>query len=166
MRNGKEETEDPYQNPRRESKAEEGARLLLSALSKEARRRGHSTSELAAAIGVHPAHWYRLRAHPAYLARCGRETLKSIARYLDWPLGRVLLGSSSIDLDDFEIVLGGREAVRTALAQIEEGAFGTGLRTPLYKAARDHQLLIAELFFELLARTARGEREGRPERGQ
>ena len=42
-----------------------GAELLLAALASEARLREHSTNELAAAIGIHPAHWYRLRAHPA-----------------------------------------------------------------------------------------------------
>ncbi|MBB3181164.1 helix-turn-helix transcriptional regulator [Variovorax sp. Sphag1AA] len=141
-------------SPKKRPDDSHGAKLLLAALASKAQTRGHSPNELAAAIGIHPAHWYRLRAHPAALARCDRETLQSIANYLEWPLGRVLLASAAIDIEDFEIVLGGTEVIHAAIAQIEEGAYGSGLVNPLSSASRDHQLLIAELYFELQARTA------------
>jgi len=138
-----------------------GANLLLKALSTQARIRGHGVNELATAIGVHPAHWYRLRAHPELLARCARATYRSIADYLAWPFGRVLLACAAIELQDFENVLGGSEVVRSAIAQIEEGTLGSGLVTPLRDAARDHQLLIAEMYFTMQAMAAKASRTAR-----
>ena len=135
------------------------AELLLRALATEGRLREHTPKELATAIGIHPAHWYRLRAHPKLLARCSRETLESIARYLDWPLGRVLVASATINTVDFEVVMGGSDVVDSAIMQIEGSVYGTGLRSPLRAAARDHQLLIAELYFALQAATARDSRQ-------
>jgi hypothetical protein len=132
-----------------------GATLLLEALSTQARIRGHDVNELATAIGVHPAHWYRLRAHPDLLARCDRSTYRSIADYLSWPFGRVLLACAAIGPRDFEYVLGGTEVVRSAIAQIEEGILGSGLSTPLEDAAKDHQLLIAEMYFTMQALAAK-----------
>jgi len=124
---------------------------LIDALERRAVRESQSPSQLAAALGVHPSHWYRLRADPQALARCERATLERIARYLDWPFGRVLLASWHVSAQDLEIALDPASAVAGAIEAIEQGPFGTGLRTPLINAAPDHRRLIAELFTALQA---------------
>jgi hypothetical protein len=125
------------------------ARLLVAALEAEANRRRHTSRTLAVALGVHPAHWYRLRATPKLLARCARPTLESIAVYLKWPLSQVLLASGAIGLDELEALLGGGDVVSETLAQLESSPLGAALTSPLASASRDHQLLIAELYAAL-----------------
>lgn len=134
------------------------AELLVSALEDLAIERRHTAIQLAIAIGIHPAHWYRLRASPGLLARCERPTLESIAFYLGWPTGRVLLACGVVSRLDFEVVLGGQEVVEQAIAQIERGAMGAGLITPLDRAAPDHRILLAELFLLLQAEKLKGEK--------
>lgn len=120
--------------------------LLIRALRRRAYEQGHTIEDLANAIDVHPSHWYRLNVDPSLLSRCERKTLDGIARYLDWPIGRILLASGAVTADDFEIVLAPDRAIEQALSAIEGGPYGTGLRTPLRQAAPDHQRLIAELY--------------------
>ena len=137
-------------------RARHGAILLIEALENEAIRRRHTAADLAFALGVHASHWYRLRAEPDLLARCGRDTHRSIAAYVSWPLGRVLLASGVIDQVDFEVVqFGGDTVVSDAIRQLEESAYGAGLVTSLFHAPRDHQILMAELFTELRAERVR-----------
>lgn len=135
-----------------------GAELLISTLEGEAVERRQTAKELAFAIGIHPAHWYRLRAAPRLLARCERPTLESIASYLRWPLGRVLLACGVVEFAEFEVFLGGRDVVTAAIAQIERSALGSSLVTPLGHAARDHQTLLAELYLALQAEKVKGQR--------
>ena len=131
------------------------AQLLVAALESEAIRRRHTVRDLAVAIGVHPAHWYRLRATPKLLARCERPTLESIAVYLKWPPSQVLLASGAIGLSELEALLGGEDAVSATLAQLERSPLGAALTRPLATATRDHQLLIAELYAALQAERIR-----------
>lgn len=131
------------------------AKLLVAALEAEAVRRRHTVRSLAFAIGVHPAHWYRLRATPKLFARCERSTLESIAVYLKWPLSQVLLASGTMGLDELEALLGGEDAVSASLAQLERSPLGAALSTPLTGASRDHRLLIAELYAALQAERLR-----------
>jgi len=131
---------DPSRAPRLSSL------LLIKAIQRRAYERGHGVQDLANAIDVHASHWYRLNADPSLLARCERKTLEGIARYLGWPIGRVLLASGAVTQHDFEIVLAPDIAIACALSAIEGGPYGTGLQTPLRRAAPDHQRLIAELY--------------------
>lgn len=131
------------------------AQLLVAALESEAIRRRHTVRDLAVAIGVHPAHWYRLRATPKLLARCERPTLESIAVYLKWPPSQVLLASGAIGLSELEALLGGEDAVSATLAQLERSPLGAALARPLSSASRDHQLLVAELYAALQAERLR-----------
>jgi len=135
-----------------------GAELLIAALESQSFKRGHVVSDLAVALGVHPAHWYRLRAHPRLLARCGRHTHQGMADYLEWPLGRVLLACGVITHEDFELVLGGPDVVSSSIEEIEAGPYGAALINPLRSATRDHQLLMAELYFGLRTETVRARR--------
>ncbi|SCK18423.1 hypothetical protein VAR608DRAFT_1320 [Variovorax sp. HW608] len=93
-----------------------------------------------------------------HLARCERETLESIADYLGWPIGRVLLASGVITQGDFAVVLGGEEAIAEVISRIEGGPFGAGLVTPLSEAGQDHRLLVAELFVTLCLERVRAVR--------
>lgn len=136
-----------------------GALLLIEVLENEAIRRRHSAADLAVALGVHPSHWYRLRASPNLLARCERHTHRNIAVYVNWPLGRVLLASGVIDQIDFEVVqFGGERIVSDTIRQLEESAYGAGLVTSLSRAPRDHQILMAELFSALRAERVRAQK--------
>jgi len=72
-----------------------------------------------------------------------------MAAYLDWPIGRVLLASGVITQQDFEVVLGGSDVIRSSIEEIEGGPYGAALVIPLRSASRDHQLLLAELYFSL-----------------
>lgn len=141
-----------------QSEGTHGAKLLVSALEAEAFKRRHTHAELAIAIGVHPAHWYRLRANPHLLVRCERETLESIAVYLGWPFWRVLLGSGVVGQSEVEVLLGGDELIASGIEEIESGPLGAGLVHPLKEAPRDHQLLFAELYFSLRAEIAKTRR--------
>lgn len=139
-----------------EGRARHGASLLIEAVENEAIRRRHNAADLAFSLGVHASHWYRLRAEPSLLARCGRDTHRSIAAYVNWPLGRVLLASGVIEQIDFEVVqFGGESVVSDTIRQLEESAYGAGLVTSLFHAPRDHQILMAELFSELRAERVR-----------
>lgn len=140
-------------------RAKHGAVLLVEALENEAIRRHHAAGDVAFALGVHPSHWYRLRAAPHLLSKCGRHTHRSIAAYVNWPLGRVLLASGVIDQVDFEVIqFGGEKIVSDTIGQLEKSAYGAGLVTSLFQAPRDHQVLMAELFTALRAERARAQR--------
>ena len=133
---------------------EHPARLVILALEERQAALGMTSSELAAALDIHPSHWYRLKDRPAQLAHCSRKTLESIAERLDWPLGRTLIACGVYRAEDFDLVLNARATVEKALASLERSPFAATLRTPLAHAAQDHQRLLAELYHELSSRLA------------
>ena len=123
---------------------------LWQAIEAISMARGHRPSDVARFVGLHAAHYYRIRKHPQQIARCRPEVLARFAAYVDWTVLDVYLGSGLIDASDLWSAPASAEVLREALVKVARGRFASGLITSLDDAAPDHQLLIARLHVAVL----------------
>ena len=79
-----------------------------------------------------------------------------LARWAEWPLGRVYLAAGILEPTDLEVHLDAGGVVMAALDAVEHSALAAGLSTPLRQATLDHQRLIAELYLLAEQATLRG----------
>ncbi len=144
--------------PRKPSPPHEGGHLasnptpstLWHAIEAVSLARGHRPSDVARFVGLHAAHYYRIRKHPQQIARCRSEVLARFSEYVEWTVLDVYLGSGLIDPSDLWAAPTSAEVLREALVKVARGRFASGLTTPLDDAALDHQLLIARLHVAVL----------------
>lgn len=128
---------------------------LVQAIEHRALEKKHAVVDLARSLDIHVSHWYRIRKNSALLAHCERPVLVRVARYVEWPLGRIFLAAGILGVDDFDAVMFPENAQRDALTQLKLSPFSAQLSTPLETAAADHRRLMAELYVALQAAAIR-----------
>jgi hypothetical protein len=129
------------------SKGEQSARAahLRDAIQQRAQEKGHSAAELASILDMSVGHWYRLKKEPMRLARLTLARLDAIANYAGWPRVRVMVAIGWLQPAEVDQLISGPSAVEQALQRIKQGSMSSGVRTPLDRASRDHQVLMARL---------------------
>jgi hypothetical protein len=131
--------------PRLPEGASTRAAHLRDAIVQRARENTHSAADLARALEMSVGHWYRVRAQPERLGRLPRPRLDAICRYVGWTPLQVMLAVGWLLPTDVEAILSPQDAIDRALQRLTHGGLANGLRTPVARASREHQVLMGRL---------------------
>lgn len=118
---------------------------LWRAIDVAALARGHSASDIARFVGLHAAHFYRLRKAPALIAKCHPDVLARFAAYIGWTVLDVYAGAGLVDLRELWTSPSTAEVLRNTLKAVSVSRYASGIVTPMSEASADHQVLIARL---------------------
>ncbi len=133
------------------SQAQPSIAVLWQAIEASALERQHRPADVARYVGLHAAHYYRLRKSPSQLARCHPDVLRRLAEYVYWTVLDVYVGVGLIDPGDLWTSPRSSHVLRDALKKLAASRFASGIVTPIDCAAEDHQLLIARLHVAVLS---------------